>query len=90
MAFDFQFVGGHGQAEQFHTAGGSRDQARKHADRGGFTGAIGAQKTKERSARDGERKTVNRSPAVINLAQIANGDGGRIRSHQLNMVANRR
>ena len=50
---------GHGQPEQFDGAGGRRRETHQHADGGGFSGAVRAEKSEETSSRDTEIQAID-------------------------------
>ncbi len=73
----------HREAEEFDGARSRRNEAGEHPDGGGLAGAIGAEEPEEGAARDREGEPIDSGPAVVDLAQIADGDGGCGRGHEV-------
>ena len=65
-----------GSPENAQLAGIGVVDIHDHADRCGFTAAVGTDKTKHRTLRDGKRKIVHRSDLSEGLSDVGQLDGG--------------
>ncbi len=63
-------------AKDADAAGGGGEQAGQHFDGGGFAGTIGAKKTEELAAGDGEVQPVDSRIALERAGEAAGLDGG--------------
>jgi hypothetical protein len=77
-AFDFEVLLGQTIAQEFHRAAIVRNQTGENADGGGLTGAVGAEKAEERSARHLEIDAIDCGLGSVVFLQAADQDRGRL------------
>ena len=88
LAFYGDGIGDEIGAENGHAPFAGREQAGEHLDGGGFSGAIGAEKSEELAGSDGQIDVVHGEELAEAAREIFRGDGGS--GHERINVAQRR
>jgi hypothetical protein len=76
LAFDFNWVGGGVEAEDLDAAGGWGEESGEHFDCGGFSCAVGAEKTEELTGSDGEIDVLNGSKLAETAGEVRGDNSG--------------